>query len=141
MHSPKAYPVTSRRRDCIINRTLPGHSIHQRPFKYALIVLVAARIIASGGDMTKLPDATDVDVVVEIPPQFQKYADAAMLRLQVLYPACRLASLGGGISVISSGGFAQDQFRKDVLHVVYREKIYAETLTMRQALVAAVTSR
>ncbi|RUW68754.1 hypothetical protein [Mesorhizobium sp. M4B.F.Ca.ET.049.02.1.2] len=100
-----------------------------------------ARIIAPGGDMTKLPDATDVDVVVEIPPQFAKYADAAMLRLQVLYPVCRFAKQGGGISVSSSGGLAADQFRKDVLHAVYREKIYSETLTMRQALVAAVTAR
>ncbi|CDX11819.1 putative Rhodospirillum photometricum DSM 122 draft genome sequence [Mesorhizobium plurifarium] len=90
--------------------------------------------------MTKLPHATDVDVVVEIPLQFGKYADAAMLRLQVLYPACRIARQDGEISVRSSGCIAEDQFRKDVLHFLYREKIYTETLTMRQALVAAVTT-
>ncbi|TPI11148.1 hypothetical protein FJW06_20705 [Mesorhizobium sp. B4-1-3] len=91
--------------------------------------------------MTKLPDATDVDVVVEIPPQFEKYADAAMLRLQVLYPACRIARQDGETAVRSSGCLAEDQFRKDVLHFVYREKIYSETLTLRQALVAAVMIR
>ncbi|TPI78014.1 hypothetical protein [Mesorhizobium sp. B2-8-9] len=91
--------------------------------------------------MTKLPDATDVDFVVEIPPQFEKYADAAMLRLQVLYPACRIVRQDGEISVRSSGWLAEDQFRKDVLHFLYREKIYTETLAMRQALVAAVTTR
>ncbi|TIS92002.1 hypothetical protein [Mesorhizobium sp.] len=100
-----------------------------------------ARIIAPGGDMTKLPDATEGELVVEVPPQFEKYTDAAMLRLQALYPACRLARQSGGISLSSSGGVAADQFRKDVLHAVYREKIYSETLTMRQALVAAVTAR
>ncbi|CDX52137.1 putative Rhodospirillum photometricum DSM 122 draft genome sequence [Mesorhizobium plurifarium] len=91
--------------------------------------------------MTKLPDATDADFVVEIPPHFEEYADAAMLRLRALYPACRIARQDGEISVRSSGCFAEDQFRKDVLHFVYREKIYSETLTLRQALVAAVTTR
>ncbi|MDX8443864.1 hypothetical protein [Mesorhizobium australafricanum] len=91
--------------------------------------------------MTKFPNATDGEFVVEIPLQFEKYTDAAMLRLQALYPACHLARQGGGVSVSLSAGFSEDQFRKDVLHVVYREKIYAETLVMRQALVAAVTGR
>ncbi|WP_095081609.1 hypothetical protein [Mesorhizobium sophorae] len=91
--------------------------------------------------MTKFPKATESEFVVEIPPQFEKYADAAMLRVQALYPNCRLAWKGGTISIGSSGGIAEDQLRKDILHAVYREKIYAETLFTREALVAAVTSR
>lgn len=91
--------------------------------------------------MTKLPNATDIDFVVEIPPQFEKYADAAMLRLQALYHTCRLTRQGCAISIALSGGIAEDQLRRDILHVVYREKIYAETLVMREALVTAVTSR
>lgn len=91
--------------------------------------------------MTKLPDATEGEFVVEIPPQFEKYVDAAMLRLQALCPSCRFAWKGGTISIGSSGGIAEDQLRRDILHVVYREKIYVETLVMRQALVAAVTGR
>ncbi|TIL81706.1 MAG: hypothetical protein E5Y89_07580 [Mesorhizobium sp.] len=91
--------------------------------------------------MTKLPNTTEAKFVVEIPPQFEKYADAAMLRLQALYPNCRLSRKRGVISITSSRGVAEDQLRKDILHAVYREKIYAETLVMRQALVAAVTDR
>ncbi|KUM27556.1 hypothetical protein AU467_16800 [Mesorhizobium loti] len=64
-----------------------------------------------------------------------------MLRLQALYPACRFARREGGISIRGSSDLTEERFRKDVLHAIYREKIYAETLTMRQALVAAVTSR
>ncbi|TGS14445.1 hypothetical protein EN852_014675 [Mesorhizobium sp. M2E.F.Ca.ET.209.01.1.1] len=91
--------------------------------------------------MTKLQRVTDVDVVAEIPPQFEKYADAAMLRLQLLYPSCRFAREEGAISIAAPSGIARDQLRKDILHIVYREKIYAETLPMRQALVAAVTGQ
>lgn len=64
-----------------------------------------------------------------------------MLRLQTLYPGCQFAWRDGGISKRGSSDLTEERFRKDVLHAVYREKIYAETLLMRQALVAAVTSR
>ncbi|AMY01611.1 hypothetical protein AB0V79_03955 [Mesorhizobium ciceri] len=108
--------------------------------KYALIVHVSPRIIELGGDMTKFSNTTECECVVKIPPQFEKYADAAMLRLQALYPNCRLEWKGGTISIGSSAGI-EDQLRKDILYAVYREKIYAETLSTREALVAAVTRR
>lgn len=85
-------------------------------------------------------NAVELDFVVDVPPLFEKYADSAMLRLQALYPACRFSRGDGRISIRKSSELAEDQLRKDVLHAVYREKIYAETLVMRQALVTAVTS-
>ncbi len=81
------------------------------------------------------------DFVVELQPQFGRYADAAMLRLQSLYPSCRIVKSAGGISVALGRDVTEHQIRKDILHAVYREKIYAETLAMRNSLVAAVTSR
>lgn len=89
----------------------------------------------------KLPKAVELDFVVDVSPQFEKHANSAMLRLQALYPACQFTWRDGGISIRGSIDLTEERFRKDVLHAVYREKIYAETLTMRQALVAAVTSR
>ncbi|MEI9425694.1 hypothetical protein O7A70_31705 [Mesorhizobium sp. Cs1299R1N1] len=91
--------------------------------------------------MTKLLKLNDADFVVEIPPQFEKYVDTAMLRLQVLYPACRLTREGNAISIGPSDSVAEDQLRRDVLHTIFREKVYAETLVMRQALVTAVMRR
>lgn len=79
--------------------------------------------------------------MVDVSPQFEKHANSAMLRLQALYPTCQFTWRDGGISIRGSIDLTEERFRKDVLHAVYREKIYAETLTMRQALVAAVTSR
>ncbi|MET3523863.1 hypothetical protein [Mesorhizobium abyssinicae] len=91
--------------------------------------------------MAELPNVAEFDFVVEIPPQFDKYVDSAMLRLQVHHPAWRIARLDGAISIGVSGGLAEEELRKTVLYTVYREKIYAETLVMRQALMSAVTSR
>lgn len=94
-----------------------------------------------GGDTQKLPKADELDLVVDVSPQFAKHANSAMLRLQALHPACRFTWHEGRISIRGSSDLTEEQFRKDVLHAVYREKIYAETLPMRQALIAAVTSR
>lgn len=88
-----------------------------------------------------MPNAVELDFVVDVSPQFEKHVDSAMLRLQALYPACQFAWRDGGISIRGSSDLTEERFRKDVLHAVYREKIYAETLIMRQALVAAVISR
>lgn len=43
------------------------------------------------------------------------------------------------VACISSNDL--DDVRKSVLHAVYREKIYVETLPLRQALIEAVTAK
>lgn len=92
-----------------------------------------------GWDMGKIPNNSDFELVVRIAPQFTAYADAAILRIQTLYPSCQLAKTDGGIVARLSADHSMDQLRKAILHAVYREKIYTETLPMRQALVSAVT--
>ena len=88
-----------------------------------------------------MTDTIESDFVVDIPPRFHEYLDAALLRVQVLHPECQFSSSDCAISVRAPDGHSEDQIRKTVLHAVYREKIYAETFGMRQALVAAVTAR
>lgn len=90
--------------------------------------------------MANLPAATELDFVVDIPSRFTEYVDAALLRLGVLYPGCRFARTGGAVTARLSAGLSQDQARRAILHALYREKIYSETLAMRHALVAAVTA-
>jgi len=94
-----------------------------------------------GWETAELPDAIESDFVVDIPPRFHEYLDAALLRIQILYPECQFSRSGCAISVRARDGHSEDRIRKTVLHAVYREKIYAKTLGMRQALVAAVTTR
>ncbi len=89
----------------------------------------------------ELTDTIESDFVVDIPPRFQEYLDAVLLRVQAIHSGCQFSRSGCAISVRARDGHSEAQIRKTVLHAVYREKIYAETLGMRQALVAAVTAR
>lgn len=91
--------------------------------------------------MAELFNISGAVIVVEIPPRFEEYMDSALLRLQVAHPECRLSRSGTTITVLSSTDILEEQFRRDVHHTVYREKIYAETIGMRHGLVAAVTAR
>ncbi|AMS45199.1 hypothetical protein AA2016_6303 (plasmid) [Aminobacter aminovorans] len=86
----------------------------------------------------ELSEIAEYEVVVEIPPQFTEYIDAALLRLQGLFPRCRFARVTNSVAVQLPGGLSEDQMRGTVAHAVYREKIYAETLAMRHSLVSAV---
>lgn len=94
-----------------------------------------------GLGMTKLSDDNESGLVVEIPPRFQEYLDVILVRLQALFPDCRFSRTDCTISVHGSENRSQDQVRRTILYTAYREKIYAETLGMRQALVEAVTAR
>ncbi|MEO9340437.1 hypothetical protein ABFT80_23790 [Mesorhizobium sp. SB112] len=78
--------------------------------------------------------------VVEIPPQFETYTAAALLRVQCLFPALRFAQNQNGVKVYGSTIADEESFRRTLLHAVYREKIYAETLSMRRDLISAVTA-
>ncbi|GLS29394.1 hypothetical protein GCM10007937_11020 [Mesorhizobium albiziae] len=80
-------------------------------------------------------------VTVEIAEAFHPYMDAAVLRLQSQHPYASFDIADHGIVVTDSAGIGDIEIRKAVLHAVYRERIYAETLSMRLALVAAVTSK
>jgi len=91
------------------------------------------------GIWLKLSGIAEYEVVVELPPQFTEYIDAALLRLQGLFPRCRFARVANSVAVQLAGGLSEDQIRVAVTHAVYREKIYAETLAMRHSLVSAVT--
>lgn len=91
--------------------------------------------------MIKLSDDNESGLVVEIPPRFQEYLDVTLVRLQALFPDCRFCRTDCTISVHGSETHSQDQVRRAILHTIYREKIYAETLGMRRALVEAVTAR
>jgi hypothetical protein len=88
-----------------------------------------------------LPDDASLNVVVDIPPQFADYLDVALVRLQAILPDCQLAKVDRAISAHGPESLSREQVRKTILHTVYREKIYAETLPMRHALVEAVTTR
>ncbi|TGQ77339.1 MULTISPECIES: hypothetical protein [unclassified Mesorhizobium] len=77
---------------------------------------------------------------IEIPQNFQCFVEGALIRLQVQYPSLRFSASGHGVAVEEIPPERLDDLRKNVLHAIYREKIYSETLSLRQALIGAVTA-
>lgn len=60
------------------------------------------------------------------------------MRLRVHYPSLDFSINDDGIVLSGITDIDPEMLRSAVLHLVYREKIYAETLSMRQSLLAAV---
>lgn len=77
-------------------------------------------------------------MIVELPPTFGSYVDAAIVRLSAQIPEFSFASVSGGISVEPSPESLPSYLRAAIMHAVYRERIYSETLAMREALLSAV---
>lgn len=88
-----------------------------------------------------MSDNIGLEFVVDIPPRLRGYLDITLVRLQIIFPECRFSEADCAILVRGPKGPSEDLLRKAVLHTIYREKIYAETRGMRQALVEAVTAR
>jgi len=78
---------------------------------------------------------------IEVPEIYANYVDAALLRLGSLYPEFVFHRCDNDILIEGVCGQLLTNVRRDVLHTVYREKIYTETLSMRRALVETVTRR
>lgn len=82
-----------------------------------------------------------ISFTVTFPAYFQSFADAALLRLQVRYPQTSFLLSEGKFEVVPAAHVRCEVLHRDILHTIYAERIFAETLPMRQALVAAVTAR
>lgn len=78
---------------------------------------------------------------IEIPQGFQRFVEGALMRLQVQYPSLRFSASSQGVAVEEIPPDRLDDLRKNVLHAIYREKIYLETLPLRHAMIGAVTAR
>ena len=86
-----------------------------------------------------MPAAPKARLLVTIPASFGPYVDAALVRLRTLHPGLRFLRRKEAIAIESEGRGLEAGIEADVLHAVYREKIYAESLEMRRSLVAAMT--
>jgi hypothetical protein len=80
-------------------------------------------------------------VTIEIPQTFHQFVDGALLRLQAQYPRLRFKSSSAGVETEPVTAADLDELRRNVFHAVYREKIYVETLPLRQSLIKAVTAK
>lgn len=75
---------------------------------------------------------------IEIEDSFRPWFGDAVMRFQYLYPHVELDCNEGMVTL--HGEAANDPaVKRDFLFVLYRQKIYAETLPLRQILIEGVT--
>ena len=74
------------------------------------------------------------ETILHLPDQFASYIDVAIVRLAYLYPEMNFSRVG--ICGVNVSGSCQDwaSIKKEITYVVYREKIYSETLPLRSKI-------
>jgi hypothetical protein len=71
-----------------------------------------------------------------IDPEFHPCIPAALLRLGYLYPELDFSVSEQGVAVLGASAADPAQLEREVSYQVYREKIFRQTLPMRQSLYA-----
>lgn len=74
---------------------------------------------------------------IDLPSSLAGFIDAALIRLQSQFPETVFERTPAGIQA-DVGSLAPEHLRSAVLHAIYREKIYTETLPMRKELLNRV---
>ena len=90
--------------------------------------------------MKSSADIVDVATVIAIPSLFRGYLEGALVKVGAQFPTCSFAINGNNVHILGVPTNEAASITTTVLHAVYREKIYVETLEMRQALVRTVMS-
>ena len=80
-----------------------------------------------------------VSTVVEVADELVSHLPLALARIGYLFPEWLIQEAAGTVRVTAQGASAA-QIRTEVLHALYREHVFAETLEMRRKLMAMVTS-
>ncbi len=80
-------------------------------------------------------------MVVKIEPPFSNYANAAVARLRYLFPTIAFEVEGDGIRADGPCEIDEAALQREIHYALYREKIYAETLSLRRSFIEAVTSK
>ena len=77
------------------------------------------------------------EIIIKIPKSFENYLDAAIVRATYLYPNLEItkSEKSDSLAIISeNGNFDRHKFQKDFLNILYRERIYSDTLAIRKTI-------
>lgn len=75
---------------------------------------------------------------IPVSPALSVYAAAALARIQIRYPGTVFAQTPTAIVVENADAAREPELRSAILHALYQQKIYAETLSMREDLLKTV---
>ena len=78
---------------------------------------------------------------VPIAPVMLPYIEPVLARLRYLHPNVQFELAGKAIEIACPPDTPTAEIQRDVQYALYREKIYAETLPLRRALIEAVTGK
>jgi len=73
---------------------------------------------------------------IEIPASFFKFAESVLVRLSSLYPQIEFTLADNMIEFGSVETFNVDEIRQEVMQLLYREKILAETMEIRTKILS-----
>ncbi|GGE48064.1 MULTISPECIES: hypothetical protein [Rhodobacterales] len=73
---------------------------------------------------------------ISIDPELHPCIPAALLRLGYLYPELDFLVSDKGVAVHGASGSDLARLKREVTYQVYREKVFRQTLSMRQSLYA-----
>lgn len=76
----------------------------------------------------------DQSAIISIAPDFQEYIPTAILRLKYLFPDIECEPVPDGIRVVGTKDIGEARLSREITYQVYREKIFRETLPLRQNL-------
>lgn len=77
---------------------------------------------------------TTTSLKIDIPEEFGKFVPAAIVRLTYLYPDYEFSDGDGSVFVTVNDDEQSDELKREVMHQIYRERIYSETLSVRRWL-------
>lgn len=92
-------------------------------------------------DTIPVPAEESWHLEIQVPQPLRRHAEMAIVRLGYLYPRHEFSVEDGVLHVRGHGDADPATIRREVLHAVYREKIYDETLPLRQTLLEMVARR
>lgn len=78
---------------------------------------------------------------VYVAPAMLPYVEPTLARLRYVHPHAQFKLAGNIIKITCPAGTSMTDLKRDVQYTLYREKIYAETLPLRRALIDAVTGK
>jgi hypothetical protein len=78
------------------------------------------------------------DIAVEVQEDFQGYAQAAVMRLQYLFPAWEISVKPGAIEVRNIQPSTEAEALREVAYALYRERIRSEGAALRELLLTSV---
>ena len=80
------------------------------------------------------------EIIIKIPKSFEIYLEASIIRASSLYPNLEITKSENSETleiICKNGNIDRQEFQKDFFNLLYRERIYSDTLAIRKIIYGA----